>query len=86
VSPFPLTYYLPDHNAVKFVKKAFGEKDVEAVLQRLDWLTQDKAWTMAAHTLKVVYGLMKSISVVMDGEQIYLPWRSPGPGVDHSLV
>jgi hypothetical protein len=77
VSPFQLTYYLPDRNAVKFVKKAFGEKDVEAVLQRLDRLTQDEARTTAAQTLEVVYGLVKNVSVVIDGEQIHLPGHSP---------
>jgi hypothetical protein len=72
VSPFSLTYCLPDHNAAKFAKRLFGENDVEAVLQRLDRLTQDEARTTAAQTLEVVYGLVKNISVV-DGAQIYSP-------------
>jgi hypothetical protein len=55
-------------NAVKFFKK--GEKDVEAVLQRLDRLTQDEARTTAAETLEVVHGLVQSMRVVMDGEQV----------------
>jgi hypothetical protein len=71
VGPFPLTYYLPDHNIVKFVKKVFGKKDVEAVLQRLDRLTLDEARATAAQTLEVVYGLVRNISVDMDGEQIH---------------
>jgi hypothetical protein len=66
VSPFSLTYYLTERNAVKCVKKGFGEKDVEAILQRLDRLTQDEARTTAAQTLEVVYGLVKNIGVVMD--------------------
>jgi ribosomal 50S subunit-associated protein YjgA (DUF615 family) len=68
VSPFSLTCYLTERNAVKYVKKGFGEKDVEAILQRLDRLTQDEARTTAAQTLEVVYGLVKNIGVVMDGE------------------
>jgi hypothetical protein len=44
------------------VKKLFGEKDVEAVLQRLDRLTQDEARTTAAEILKVVYGLVQDMS------------------------
>jgi hypothetical protein len=40
----------------------FGEKEVEAVLQRLDRLTQDEARTAAAETLKVVYGLIQEMS------------------------
>jgi hypothetical protein len=55
-------------NAVKFFKK--GEKDVEAVLQRLDRLTQDEARTTTAETLEVVHSLVQSMRVVMDGEQV----------------
>ena len=73
MSPFLLTYYFPDHNVVKFVKTAIGEKDVEAALQRLDRLTHDEARTTAAQTLEVVYSLVKNVSVVMDGEQIHPP-------------
>lgn len=53
---------------MKFVKKLLGETEVEAVLQRLDRLTQDEARTTAAQTLEVVYGLVKNTRVVMDGE------------------
>jgi len=52
---------------VKFVKKLLGENEVEAVLQRLDRLTQDEARTTAAQTLEVVYGLVQNMGVVMDG-------------------
>jgi len=51
------------------VKRVFGEKDVEAILQRLDRLTEDEAWTCAAQILEVVYGLIQSMSVIMNGEQ-----------------
>ena len=40
---------------------------MEAVLQRLDRLTQEEAKTTATQTLEVVYGLVKNIKVVMDG-------------------
>ena len=53
---------------MKFVKKLLGETEVEAVLQRLDRLTQDEARMTAAQTLEVVYGLVKNMRVVMDGE------------------
>ena len=36
--------------------------DVEAVLQRLDRLTQDEARTTAAEILRVVYGLVQDMS------------------------
>ena len=44
MSPFSLMCYLTHRNAVKLAKKVFGEKHVEAVLQRLDRLMQDAAW------------------------------------------
>jgi len=59
-------------NAVKFVKKLFGDDEIEAVLRRLDRLTQDEARTTAAQTLEVVHGLTQDMRVVMDGEQFLL--------------
>jgi hypothetical protein len=53
---------------VKLVKKLLGDNEVEAVLQRLDRLTQDEARTTAAQTLEVVYGLVQNMKVFMDGE------------------
>ena len=58
---------MTQRDAEKFGKKLLGENDVEAVLQRLDRLTQEEAQTTAAQTLEVVYGLMKNMKVVMDG-------------------
>ena len=76
MSPLSLTYYMTERNAVKFVKKVFGENDVEAVLQRLDRLTQDEARTTVAQTLEVVYSLVKSMSMIMDGEQVLSAYYS----------
>ena len=65
-------YYHIQRNAEKVLKKLLGgEKDIEAVLQRLDRLTMDEARIAAAQTLEVVYGLIQNMRVVMDGEQIY---------------
>jgi hypothetical protein len=50
------------------VKKFLAEKNVEAVLQRIDRLTRDEARTTAAQTLEVVHGLVQNMSVVMEGE------------------
>jgi hypothetical protein len=72
VGLFSPTFYLIERSAVKFVKKVFGEKDVEAVLQRLDRLTQDEARTTAAQILEVIYGLVQGMREVMDGEQTIL--------------
>jgi hypothetical protein len=41
------------------VKKLRGEKDVEAILQRLDRLALDEARATAAQTLEVVYDLVR---------------------------
>jgi ribosomal 50S subunit-associated protein YjgA (DUF615 family) len=76
VGPFLLICYSTERNAVKFIKKVFGEKDVEAVLQRLDRLTQDEARTTAAQTLKVIHGLVQGMRVIMDGEQTGLAYKS----------
>jgi len=54
--------YLTQCNTATFVKKLFGEKDVEAVLQRLDRLTQEEARMTAAETLKVVYSLVQEMN------------------------
>jgi hypothetical protein len=62
--------YLIQRNTEKIAKKLFGgEKDVEAVLRRLDRLTEDEARIAAAQTLEVVCGLIQSMRVVMDGEK-----------------
>ena len=61
-----------DANAVKFVKKLLGDDEIEAVLRRLDRLTQDEARTTAAQTLEIVHGLTQDMRVVMDGEQFQL--------------
>ena len=61
--------YLTRSNAEKIVKKLFGEKDVEAILQRLDRLTGEEARTTAAETLEVVYCLIQNMKVVLDCEQ-----------------
>jgi len=72
VSESLLTRYLTQRNAEKFVKKLFGENGVEAVLQRLDRLTQDEARTTVTQTLEVVYGLAQNMRTVIDGKKIHL--------------
>jgi len=58
-------------NEEKLVGKLVGEKKMEAVVQRLDRLTQDEARQTVAQILKVVHSLVKDMKVVMDGEQIH---------------
>ena len=70
MSSYFLTCYFTERNAVKFTKRVLGEKNIEAILQRLDRLTRDEALTAAAQTLQVIHGLVQGIRVVMDGEQL----------------
>ena len=58
--------------AEKFVKKLFGENDVEMVLHRLDRLTLDESRATAAQTLEVVHGLVMNLKEVMSGERVVL--------------
>ena len=55
---------------VKFAKKLLGESEIEAVIQRLDRLTDDEARLTIAQTLQVVHGLVNNVKVVMDGMQV----------------
>ena len=58
-------------NKEKLVRKLAGEKKMEAMVQRLDRLTQDEARQTVAQILKVIHGLVGNIKVVMDGEKIH---------------
>ena len=69
MSPFSPTFYFAQQRTVKFVKKFFKAKDIEAVLDRLDRLTQEEARTTAAQTLAIVHGLVQNMREFMDGEQ-----------------
>ena len=62
--------YVTHDTSEKFAKKLLGESEIEAVLQRLDRLTQDKARMTVAQTLGVVHGLMGNVKVVMEGAQL----------------
>jgi uncharacterized protein YpuA (DUF1002 family) len=68
-------------NKEKLVGKLIGEKKMEAMVQRLDRLTQDEARQTVAQILKVVHGLVENMKVIMDGEQIHQ--ARPPPGVEN---
>jgi hypothetical protein len=70
-SKYAVTHTLPVAQCVtvKFAKKLLGEGEIEAVLQRLDRLTQDEARMTVAQTLGVVHGLVGNIKVVMEGAE-----------------
>ncbi|KAF8262609.1 hypothetical protein EI94DRAFT_1704657 [Lactarius quietus] len=54
------------HGVEKFAKKLLGEREIEAVLQRLDRLTQEEGRMTVAQTLEVVHGLVNNVKVVMN--------------------
>ena len=61
----------------KLVGKLLSEKKMEAMIQRLDRLTQHEVWHTGADTLKVVHGLVENTKLVIDGEQIHQACRTP---------
>jgi len=65
-------FSLVERATEKFAKKILGDSDIEAVLQRLDRLTQEEARVTVTHTLEVVQGLFDNLRVVMDGVSILL--------------
>jgi len=58
----------------RFIRRLFGDPKIEAVLQRLDRLTQEEARMATVQTLELVHGLVKNVGVVMDGGQTLLAW------------
>jgi hypothetical protein len=60
---------IAQHGIEKFAKKLLGETEIEAVLQRLDRLTQEEGRMTVAQTLEVVHGLVNNVKVVMNGAQ-----------------
>jgi hypothetical protein len=68
-SVVPTDTVLTRHNAVKDVKRHLGVRDIQAVLQRIDRLTQDEARTTALQTLAVIYALVQNMGVIMNCEQ-----------------
>ena len=62
-------YAITQYSTEKFAKKLLGESEIEAVLRRLDRLTQEEGRMTMAQTLEVVHCLMNNVKVVMDGTQ-----------------
>ena len=55
-----------DRDAVTYLKKLVGRKDVEDALQRLDQLTQEEARMAAAETLTITRGIDDKVLAVDD--------------------
>ena len=58
----------------KFAKKLLGENEIEAVLRRLDRLTQEEGRMTVAETFEVVHGLVNNVKIVMNGMRSLLVW------------
>jgi uncharacterized protein YigA (DUF484 family) len=63
---------IAQHRLEKFAKKLLGESEIEAVLQRLDRLTQEEGRMTVAQTLEVVHGLVNNVKIVMNGMKSFL--------------
>jgi hypothetical protein len=70
-SKYTVTYTFPvaQYATEKFAKKLLGEGEIEAVLHRLDRLTQDEARMTVAQTLGVVHGLVGNMKTFMEGAE-----------------
>ena len=67
-----LRYTIAQHGLEKFAKKLLGENEIEAVLQRLDRLTQEEGRMTVVQILEVVHGLVNNVKVVMNGAKTFL--------------
>ncbi|KAH9054131.1 hypothetical protein EDB87DRAFT_1689540 [Lactarius vividus] len=54
----------------KFAKKLLGESEIEAILRRLDRLTQEEGRMTMTQTLQVVCGLVNTVKVVIDDGKV----------------
>jgi hypothetical protein len=60
-------------NEVKLVRTLVDDNKMEAMVQKLDRLTQDEGLLTGAQILKVVHvvlGLVENMKVVMDGDNL----------------
>jgi hypothetical protein len=58
---------LTQYTSEKFTKKLLGESEIEAVLRRLDRLTEAEARVTVAQTLGVVHSLVGNVKTVLEG-------------------
>jgi hypothetical protein len=69
-----LFFFFAQRAAEKFAKKLLGDNDVQAVLGRLDRLTQEESRATAVQTLQVIHGLVNNMTVVMEGAHSLFIW------------
>ena len=74
--PLELEHLIAQHGSQGYY---LGESEIEAVIHRLDRLTQEEGRMTMAQTLEVVHGLVNNVKVVMHGAQNF-------SGVDRLLI
>jgi hypothetical protein len=62
--------------AEKYADNFLREKNIDAVLIRLDRLTLEESRATVAQTLDVVYSLVNNMQVVMEGAHGQFLWAS----------
>ena len=67
MSTLSFTFSVAQCSTEKFAKKLLGDGEIEAILQRLDRLTQEEVRMTVAQTLGVVHGLVGNMKIVMEG-------------------
>jgi hypothetical protein len=61
-------YALTQIASEKFANRLLREREIEAVLERLDRLTEEEARMTVVQTLELVHVLVNNIKIVMDSE------------------
>ena len=63
------SHTIAQHDIENSAKKLLADKEIEAVLRRLDCLTQEEGRITVAEIFEVVYGLINNVKVAMNGTQ-----------------
>ena len=63
------SHTIAQHDIENSAKKLLGDNEIEAVLRRLDRLTQEEGRMTVAEIFEVVHGLVNNVRVVMNGTQ-----------------
>ena len=76
VSPFSLTCYLTQRDAANLIKNFIGDKDIKAVLQRLDRHARRRSDYRNSDP-RGHLGLVQNMGEFMDGEQTHSACMPP---------
>jgi hypothetical protein len=59
---------LAHHGVEKYGELLLDETDIEEALEELEGLVQEEVRSMVTELLSIVYGLIRNMRIVMDGE------------------